>query len=72
MASSLSNLVDKGFGKLNINIVVVFLNIISWYEYRTKKKMILKKDFFKLIINSISGKTMKNVRKHWDTKFVAT
>ena len=66
--------------KLKKNHTIIEFNQEAWLtpyidmntELRKVAKNDCKKDFFKLMNNSVFGKTMANIRKHRDIKLVAT
>ena len=53
---------------------VIKFNQNAWLKLPTdmNKKIILKKDFFKLMNKAVFGKAMENLRKHRDIKLVTT
>ena len=48
----------------------LYLNMST--DQKKKQKMILKKILFKLMNNSVLGKTVENNRKQWDIKLGTT
>ena len=69
---SLKRALNHGLILKKVHNVTQF-NQETWLkEYIDMKTELRKKEFFKLMNNSVFGKAMENVRKHRDIKVVTT